>query len=353
MKVSIGMRLKRGPWGGGNQFGRALAAFLQEQGVEVHFDLTPPDLDLILLTEPRRHLSICAYDPPAIWRYLAAHPRTLVVHRVNECDERKDTRGVNRCLRLANWVADHTVFVSAWLRDLFLKQGMASPSHSVIRNGSDPAIFHPRGYRPWQGEGPLRLVTHHWSNHWNKGFDIYQRLDQLLGREPFRSRYRFTYIGNLPEGFRFQNAEYVPPLSGHELAQALRRHHVYLTASRNEPGSHHQNEGAACGLPLLYLESGSLPEYCQGFGVPFTPEDFEDRLEEMRRRYPELVTRMPRYPHQAPRMCRQYHRLFRHLLEHREDVLAARPGRRRLRWWLGRVHLAPLPRIPSRSLETD
>ena len=351
LKISMGMNLQPGPWGGGNQFGKALRDYLRKEGEEVCFDLDQPDLDLVLLTEPRANLTICAYDDRAILRYLARSPRTLVVHRVNECDQRKGTQGVNRRLLRANLAADHTVFVSAWLRDLFLELGLPSAGHSVIRNGSDPAIFNPRGYQPWSGRGPLRLVTHHWSNNWNKGFDIYTRLDRLLDKEPYRSRYRFTYIGNLPPDFSFRNARHQKPLHGTELARALRSHHVYLTASRNEPGSHHQNEGAACGLPVLYLDNASMPEYCRGFGLAFGLEDFEDKLEEMRRRYPELAPRMAEYPHTAERMCRAYHRLFRHLVEHRDEVLAARLPRRRLWWWLGRLNLGTPPPRQSRFLE--
>src|SRR3546814_3442018 len=75
------------------------------------------------------------------------------------------------------------------------------------------------------------------------------------------------------------------PLDGVALADALRSQHVYVTASLNEPGSNHQNEGALCGLPVLYRESGALPEYCAGFGVAFTTETFEEGLETMLRDY--------------------------------------------------------------------
>ena len=53
MVVSVGMRLQDGPWGGGNQFGSSLAAFLRARGIQVIFDLHHPAIDVILLTEPR------------------------------------------------------------------------------------------------------------------------------------------------------------------------------------------------------------------------------------------------------------------------------------------------------------
>jgi len=328
MNVSIGINLQSGPWGGGNQALSVLAENLRGKGVNVCFDLANSDLDLIVLTEPRELLRSSAYSDKHILKYLhQVNNRTIVVHRVNECDERKGTTGVNRRLRNANLCADHTIFVSKWLRDLHLSQGFICKSYSVILNGSDRSIFHPMGYQCWDEKGPMRLITHHWGAHWMKGFDIYERLDKLLGKRQFENKISFTYIGNIPKGFLFQNATYVEPKHGVQLASLIRQHHVYLTASQNEPGANHQNEGANCGLPLLYRESGCLPEYCNGFGVSFAEDNFKEKLGEMMARYTYLADRMKDYPRTSERMCEKYYNLFVELLEQREEILKKR------RWW--------------------
>jgi len=328
MNVSIGINLQSGPWGGGNQALSVLAEYLRGKGVNVCFDLANSDLDLIVLTEPREFLRSSAYSDKNILQYLhQVNNKTIIVHRVNECDERKETTGVNRRLRSANLCADHTVFVSGWLEDLHLSKGFVCKSNSVILNGSDRAIFHPNGYQRWDEKEPMRLVTHHWGAHWMKGFDIYERLDKLLKKRQFENKFSFTYIGNKPEGFLFQNAAYIEPKHGVKLASLIRQHHVYLTASQNEPGANHQNEGANSGLPLLYRESGCLPEYCNGFGISFTGENFEDKLGEMMTRYNYLADRMKDYPHTAKKMCENYYNLFVELLEQRGEILKKR------RWW--------------------
>jgi hypothetical protein len=328
MKISLGLNLQRGPWGGGNQFGRALADYLRQQGATVCFDLTSPDLDLILLAEPRSNLRSSAYTDRDVFRYLRSeNPEAIVVHRVNECDERKNTNYVNSILRRANLCADYTVFVSDWLKNLHLEQGIACQTYGVIHNGSDRSIFHPTGYRPWDRKTPLRLVTHHWGASWMKGFDIYERLDRLLAADRYCQKVAFTYIGNLPEGFRFKNATYIAPLQGQALADALREHHVYLTASRNEPGSNHQNEGANCGLPLLYLKSGGLTEYCEGYGIAFTAETFEQKLDTMIATYDRWANRIQEFPHSSERMCQRYYNRFLKLLQHRDSMVLQR------KWW--------------------
>lgn len=325
MKIAIGTRLQDGPWGGGNQAAATLSQYLRGNGHDVGFSLDTPDLDVILLTEPRRTSASSAFNDTDVWAYLAAvNPAAVVVHRVNECDERKKTRWVNRRLMLANRCADHTVFISSWLRDLFSGHGYAGASSSVILNGADRTVFRQGDRAPWSGVGPLKVVTHHWAGNWNKGFDIYHRLDELLGLGDWRGRYEFTYVGRVPPGFAFRHATLLPPLAGDALAEELRRHDVYLTASVNEPAGMHHIEGALCGLPLLYRRSGALPEYCEGFGVGFDESTFESGLLEMRDRFAPLKARMPSYANDARRMCRAYESLFLGLLHDRDRLPASR-----------------------------
>ena len=54
MKVSIGTNIKEGPWGGGNLFAKNLTKNLLKQGHKVVYDLADDDIDLILITEPRK-----------------------------------------------------------------------------------------------------------------------------------------------------------------------------------------------------------------------------------------------------------------------------------------------------------
>lgn len=333
MKVSLGCRLQSGPWGGGNQFAHSLADYLMERGVDVIFDLSEADIDLILLLEPRPRLRFSAYTDFEIMRYLrSVNANAIVVHRVNECDERKDTRDVNRILRRANLCADATIFVSEWLRDLHLGQGMKAQNSIVIRNGADSKIFNSEGYQRWDGISPLRLVTHHWGANQRKGFDIYALVDEMISARVQDHAILFTYIGNLPAGFRFKNADYITPLSGADLAQAIRYNHIYLTASQFEPGSNHQNEGACCGLPLLFRDSGSLPEYCSGFGLMFNLDNFEEKLVEMICTYPSWADKMEHYPHTSDRTNKSYYQYFQELLDRRQELIRKRQRRRAFEW---------------------
>lgn len=325
MKLAIGYHIQDGPWGGGNRFALSLAETMTAVGHQVVFDLADADVDLILLTDPRPRSPSVSFSSGAILRYLSLrNPKALVVHRINECDERKGTRTMNAALVRANWCADFTVFVGSWLIDLPVWKKHLRTPHAVILNGADPTVFNPEGFLPWTGEDPLRLVTHHWGGNWMKGFDIYQRIDRMLADPAWKKRLDFTYVGNLPKGFRFENAHAVAPLNGLALAAELKRHQGYVTASINEPGGNHQNEAGACGLPLLYRRSGCMPEYCEGFGIPFDETDFETALERLFAEYAALAPRMAAWPHLSPRTCAAYIALFSDLLARRDELLARR-----------------------------
>ena len=315
MRVAINYKPEKGPWGGGNRFVGSLVEFLVQGGHEVRFDLKSKEIDIILIIDPRWRIKAVTFTTAQIFRYLLiANPRALVIHRINECDERKNTKTMNKKLRTANYCADHTVFVGSWLKQLDIYSKSVRLGTSVILNGADSSIFNGNTYKPWDGRSKLKLVTHHWGANEMKGFDIYRRLDKMLEKNEWNHRFEFTYIGNVPKGFIFTNAKLLKPLDGLALAEELSSHHVYLTASINEPGGNHQNEGALCGLPLLYRESGCMPEYCSGYGISFNDSNFELKLLLMLTRYGDLLPRMPVYPWTAEKTCAAYVELFEHLM---------------------------------------
>lgn len=330
MKVAIGSRSHDGPWGGGNRFINALCeALISDDHLVVH-SLADSDIDIILLVDPRLRSPNVRFGAGAALRYVTfRNPNAVVVHRVNECDERKGEPFINHKLVRANYAADATVFVGEWLTKLPVWQKYLRQPWCVIRNGADTTIFNAHGFDPWTGEGPIKLVTHHWGYHPMKGFDVYGGIDQLLDGDGWRSRLALTYIGQLPAGLSFKNVRYVRPLNNEALATELRRHHAYLTASINEPGGNHQVEGALCGLPLLYRQSGCMPEYCAGFGVAFSDmTDFPAALAQLTEEYATLVSKMPSYPNTAKSMTQQWLELFRSLLRDRQSVVARRAERR-------------------------
>jgi len=316
MKVSIGSKIVQGPWGGGNLFAINLSNYLLSQGHSVIYDLTDPDIDLILLTDPRsRGESSSTFNHIDIEQYRKyINPRVAVIQRINECDERKNTNNINSFYMNASNVADHVVFVSTWLRNIYLQLGMSPKKSSVILAGANSEVFNPTNAQTYTKDSKVKLVTHHWSSHSNKGFDIYKKIDDLLSNSEWSNKVEFTYIGNLPSNFNFKHTKVIEPLAGVDLANEIKKNHIYITASINEPSGNHHIEAAQCGLPILYKESGGIPEYCKNFGISFS-DDFEIKLDEIIRNYNILKTKMPHYPFNSAKMCKDFLELFETELE--------------------------------------
>ena len=321
-RVAFNMRPTSSPWGGGNQWLVQMVRSLSARGWAVSDNLDGV-LDAIVIVDPRVG-GLVTFGPEDIRDYRRRSPRVVCLHRINECDARKATTMMDGLLAEANVVTDFTVFVSDWLRDYHASRWFdGSRPHAVIRNGADPAIFHPLGADLFRVGTPFRLVTHHWSDNWNKGFDVYREVDGLIaaGRLPDTELW---VIGRWPSEIRWKAARTHAPATGTALASLLRRCHAYLTASRSEPGPMHPVEGAQCGLPIVYHEDGGgLVEVSRRYGVGFR-DDVRSAILETRERWAELRAQVLEHAPSGDAMCVAYARQLQWLCATR--ALAQRPS---------------------------
>ena len=320
MLISFNSKIIEGSWGGGNQFVIYFAEYLKRNGYKVVFTLDFPKIDLIFMIHPDKNLSSVSYGIEEVKDYLKYNPNTILLHRINTSDERKGSSNENKIVIEANLYADYTFFISSYLRDLYFSKGfnLARPN-SVILNGADEAIFNPIGRTKYEIGEKLKIITHHWSNNYMKGFDIYERLDLLIGEEPFKNLFEFTIVGNIPIGVKFYNTTVIKPLSGKKLAQVLKEHHIYVTATRNEPAGMHHVEGMRCGLPVLFLNSGALPEYCSPFGIEFTLINFEQKLLQMHEQYLYFRNKVLDCPYSGEVMSKEYEQIIKNLIDNKKS----------------------------------
>ena len=66
---------------------------------------------------------------------------------------------MNKFLKWSNYCADHTVFISSWLKTLDIYQRKI-PS-SIILNGANQEFFKVYKNHYWDGKESLKIVTHH------------------------------------------------------------------------------------------------------------------------------------------------------------------------------------------------
>ena len=310
--VAFNMIPRRGPYGGGNQWLNQLSTSLRRCGYAVQYHLDQK-VDCVAGTHAGLSGAL-AFSYEDVLRAKARNPRLVCIQRINDNDVRKGTTAMDNVLAEANRAADHTVFVSEWLRDYHASRWFDSAKpHSVILNGADPSIFHPIGAAVWKPGTPLRLVTHHWSDHMSKGFGLYRRIDEAIASGELPDA-ELWVIGRWPQEIRWQRARTFPPGVGDTLARLLRHCHVYVTGSKHEPGAMHPVEGLQCGLPLLYDDqTGGTVELGRKYGLELS-ENVAESISEMREVYRDLRHRVLLDPPSGDAMCLTYRRLIQRLI---------------------------------------
>lgn len=314
--VAINMKPVTGAWGGSSVFVWQFMAALKRCGFRIRFDLKDK-IDVIVIIDPRHDLQSKAFGMDEILSYKRQHPNVKIIHRINECDKRKNTTFMDPLLLEANKIADFTVFISTWLRDYFVDKWFdPNRPNSVIYNGADPAHFHPVGSKPYDPNGTMRVVTHHWSDNPMKGFPVYQSLDTMIASGELK-KFELWVIGRWPKEIKWRTAKAIGPKSGKALGDLLRQCHLYITASLWEPCGMHHVEGAQCGLPLLsHVDGGGIVEAAETYGLLFD-DDLKDKLESVRCDYPYYRDKVIAYMPSGDRMASDYIRVVYQLLADR------------------------------------
>ena len=250
------------PYGGGNQFLMALRKAFLKRGIDVRENELAEDIDAYVLNSIH-------FDVDKFLEFSRRH-RLNVIHRIDGpihlirgFDREKD----ELCYRLNEQFASATVLQSAWVYQRIVEMGYQPLSPTIIHNAVDSDIFHSRGRLPFDRKQKIRLISSSWSNNPRKGGPTYKWIEDHLDWD----RFEYTFVGNASESFL--RVRHIPPVPSEELASVLREHHIFITASRNDPCSNAVIEALACGLPTLYLDDGGHPELVGYGGLPFKSED--------------------------------------------------------------------------------
>jgi hypothetical protein len=272
-----------------------------------------PGIDVILMIDPRPDQG--HDDINYLYGYKTQNPNCKLVHRINDTDVARGTDFLDKIIIQSNKIAaDYTVFISNWVKEYYSGKGLETSEKSckVIVNGCENKWYFPGKEKVLSDK--IRLITHHWSDNFMKGFDVYNYLDKLCEE---RKDIEFTYLGRYNNQYTPTNTNVIPPKYGPEVGDILRAHDIYVTASRWEACGSHHIEGSSCGLPILYhKDGGAIPEICKNHGYEFhDPRTFESALDKMIENYFELREKID-YRHLSIDRClKEYYGVLVHIID--------------------------------------
>lgn len=301
-------------YGGGLFFVKYISEKLIQNNFEVYYDLIP-DLDLMIIIDPRKG-NYKKYDYHDLIEYQKHNPKSKLIYIVNECDiKRKVSINIEPLILDCINNCNHIIYISNWLKEYYQNKYQITVPFSVINNACDTSIFKPRERKK---NDRIKIITHHWSSDYYKGFEIYNKLDKLLHKHP---NIKFTFIGNYRKDYKPRNINLKKPLSGEKLAHEIQKHDIYLTASLNEPGGIHQLEGMACGLPVLYIQnSGGIEETCKNCGIKFNNiKDLFNKINDIIENYSKLQQNIDYQFISYERCFMQYLELINQIIPHQNQ----------------------------------
>jgi glycosyltransferase involved in cell wall biosynthesis len=288
MNICIWFKTTDGPWGGGNQFLRALAKDLSRKGHQISF-YPDRDNEIILinshntgtgrmlnpaeLAQFRQTRAINYWSrifPKEFWLLLKRRG-PAVVHRLDGAPQiiRGSKSTADTLVPQVNNLSDFTIFQSLYCVESFNSLGIQPKKTAVIYNGVDPDIFFPSTSQK-SDRRELCLAASSWSTNPRKGFKTLAEVSKLPG-------VKINFLGRWPDSIPSENVILVGPKPSEGVAEVLRAADGMIHAAENEPCSNAVLEALACGLPILYLDSGGTRELAADYGVPLT-NDFQQDL---------------------------------------------------------------------------
>ena len=145
-------------------------------------------------------------------------------------------------------------------KEIFLKKKLKPKKYNVIENIANHKLFNLNKKKFWKKNQTFKIVTHHWSTNFQKGFAEYLVLDRSLATNKDK-KINFYIIGNTPRNLNWKSAKLIKPLRDKMLANKLKKFDAYISGAKFEAGANHVIEALQCGLPVMYFKnSGSIEE---------------------------------------------------------------------------------------------
>jgi lipopolysaccharide biosynthesis glycosyltransferase len=253
-------------YGGGNITTYYIQKFFQDKynNFIIKYELSNP-IDIYLIIDPFKDNNYKKYSLEDVINHRNENNKNgRIIIRINDSDITRKNIPVElsrekKIIKFENEI-NYYICNSNFIKNHYNKFININDSE-IIYNACDTSIFYPKPLYINKPE-KFKIVTHHWSNNMNKGYQMYYDLWIYLSKS---KKYEFIFIGmNIPE--MFKEVPIIGPYVGNELSDKIRDCQIYITDSINDSCPNHVIEAISCGLPILYRNyEGGAKELCELF----------------------------------------------------------------------------------------
>ena len=265
IKIFINYQYFDIPFGGGNQFVLNLINYIKSfKNIEIINELQE-NIDIYLLIDLRKSKdNIKNYSFEEVYYHkINFNKNSKIIFRINDCDITRENKTFDQSLLLNFNNIDYFIFNSNFIKQYFFNKYpfIRNIQNSIILNTCNNKFFFTKKFN--KINFPIQIVTHHWSDNINKGYDYYHKLNEFCIKN--NQKYKFTFIGRkFNEQFESSNINLISPLKNLELANEIRKYDIYISASIYDACPMHVLEGITCGIPILYIDhEGGGKEICE------------------------------------------------------------------------------------------
>jgi len=258
--ISIYHNFMPPPNGGGNQFLSALRLEFESRGLRVENNKISKTTKLCIINSYN-------FDFYRLKRFSKSN--CFIVHRVDGPLSVYRNTGIENDAYINSInrkYANVTAFQSSYSMEKHRELGMSFNNPQIINNAVDPSVFNMDNKSSFNKE-KIRIISTSWSDNMNKGFDIYKWVGENINWK----KYEYTFIGRTP--IDLGQIIVKPPTSSNLVAQQLKLNDIYIMASKYESCPNSVIEALACGLPVVYLDSGATAEIVKNGGVGFRKKE--------------------------------------------------------------------------------
>jgi glycosyltransferase involved in cell wall biosynthesis len=290
IRIHFTYRHVDGPWGGANNFIRALRAVLRQSGRFQPVDDAADDCDVIFMnqlgTGPAGKGHVVTLDEVrrfrAAGRRVVARAVNLNLHAFRHGPKNLVVGWWNdrQTIALLN-MADLVVFQSAYQRAFFERAGYRGSRSVVIHNGAPREYWvdHPA---PPSKDGPLRVVSSTASPRASKRHDLIARLSLCQGVE-------VTHLGAWPGKVHQARVRCLGMQGQQAMVTEFARSHAFLHAAVKDPCPNAVFEALCAGLPVVYNPGpGSSAEIVGRCGLPLLEHNVGGTVAQLRQQLPAL-----------------------------------------------------------------